>query len=419
MDVAIDDGQLGVEWHEVCSLRGSGGIVSGAMAKRVGVKGLIWSGRGVNYYRVCTGTRVLLAAWGMHVRGLFFWVEGVFMRGIRVLGLMAAGLVAGCGLAALPSTIAMNASFSFHGVIVDSKGARLDGVTCASHVIHPLAKPISGRTTAVDDKLRRHDGTFEYDVRGSDVTFTFKKDGYLDREYRMKADDENTVIAPEGEWPNAGGFPVVMQKAGAMDERLITWQRDIDYKDYPHQRAVKIDARSKGFLEIFVDAEGENMNDVIFLTLKKEPPRALNPKGDVDPTEVNLPGSITLNVKGKDAGFVRIETKLGYAPIQTSDEAPATDYAPQLTINRDRLKEMRAARQERIMEGKEYFFFRAAGHYGKGEISWTMRMPKEGKKSSRTDWDGKAGTGSGDLRFNIALYMQREVNDPTLTIRMK
>ena len=94
----------------------------------------------------------------------------------------------------------------------------------------------------------------------------------------------------------------------------------------------------------------------------------------------------------------------GHPDELLSDEAPATGYGNELTIDRKRLQEMRRASADRIMEGKEYFFFRLNKHYGKGEISWTSRL-------------GKGATSAGELRFSYRLWMQREVNDPTLTLR--
>jgi len=51
----------------------------------------------------------------------------------------------------------------------------------------------------------------------------------------------------------------------------------------------------------------------------------MDAKGNVDPAEVNLPGSVTLHVAGEKGGFVRMTPQVGIPPM-LANEAPETGY---------------------------------------------------------------------------------------------
>ena len=82
-----------------------------------------------------------------------------------------------------------------------------------------------------------------------------------------------------------------------------------------------------------VEKEGAFGPGCLFVTVTKAPPRVINEKGDVDPTEVNVPAKITLRVSGADGGFLGIQPQVGIPPL-LAGEAPAVgiSYTPTLEI---------------------------------------------------------------------------------------
>jgi hypothetical protein len=138
----------------------------------------------------------------------------------------------------------------------------------------------------------------------------------------------------------------------------------------------------------------------VYLTLKKEAPRVMNEKGDVDPSEVNLPGQVMLRVSGARGGLLRIQPRVGYPPMLAA-EAPESGYQREMVIDRKRLREMQKAEKNRVIEGREYFFFQSNGRFGKGNIAWTERAEK----------DQKAPV---PLRFTWELWMNREAGNRDL-----
>ena len=93
-----------------------------------------------------------------------------------------------------------------------------------------------------------------------------------------------------------------------------------------------------------------------------------------------------MHIKGPNGGFLPITPRLGYPPMQTSDQAPDTGYQPELVIDRDRLKTMRHAAQYDIIEAYNYFYFRVGGFYGKGSICWARTHGKGDKEICPVDF---------------------------------
>ncbi len=315
----------------------------------------------------------------------------------------------GCGLVtapvSVPDAVASNANFSFHGQTVDIKGAPLDSVLLAQQLDHHFWTPIAGGTDTDEHRLRRIDRTFRVDERGSTLKLTFSHDGYFDSEYDFNASDSKYVSTSSGDWPNSDGFPVVMISRAPNDEMLANWSGDINYSSYPRQPVIDLntlEAYTRSFSERNADEPNASTSGLLFLHMIKETPRAINSHGDIDPQEVNLPGSVTLHITGQNGGFVRIMPQLGYSPMQVSDAAPSNGYEPDFTISRSRLREMRSSPLSRIMEAHEYFFFRFANRFGKGFISWQYTLDPFSKQVQ-------------PVSFHYSFWLQRYANNPNLT----
>ena len=323
--------------------------------------------------------------------------------------LLAASIAgSGCGIMTAPvsgpAAIAENANFSFRGGLVDSHGQPLDAVLLSQNLQHHLWAPISGSRDTDEHKLRQFNRTYSVDERGSHLKLVFSRDGYANAEFNFVADEPGLVTTPSGAWPNRPGFPVVLYSKSFLGVDLASWSERVDCTDYPKSRAIDLRRdleRRDPMLQIDADAPPDRPG-IFYLTLTKGTPIPKNSHGDIEPVEVNLPERITLHITGDDGGFIRIDPQLGYAPMQNSATAPASGYQRELTIERNRLRTMRTARPDSILDAHEYFYFRANGHFGKGWISWSQWFSKDDKDIQPTS-------------FNFALFQSVKSNDPDLS----
>jgi hypothetical protein len=321
-----------------------------------------------------------------------------FGRLLAVTTLLAATAgIAGCGVlfgwATFPAAVATNKIFSFKGHVVDPQDKPVDGCLVKVEVTHLVWAAVEGLKNNDNVLLRKIGPTFEYTTRGTDSKFIFTKEGFQERTFFM--DDLEWVSTDEGLWPNVKDFPVVMIPDKKPTSKSRVWSDSVSYMEYPRTRLINPlssqDDRTGDANEPEKFPDGR-----IYLTIKKEPPRVINAKGDVDPLELNMPGSITLRTTDKEGGFIRIEPRLGFPPMLTSDQAPAEGYVPELSFDRKRLLDMRKRENARkVIEGYEYFFFRVNGHYGKGRLAW----------SDHVDSDEKTPV---SLRFTYNLWTQPE-----------
>ncbi len=256
------------------------------------------------------------------------------------------------------------------------------------------------------------------------LNLTFSHDGFFDVNDSIRSTRPQAVRTEFGSWSTTGTFPVVMISREKPDASLRVWQSSHDYSDYPDQSVLHLpmlwgsEAAANGDPKNLLAAwknprpshslimaatnvtsgltprgtpaptiiytDGDEKEPVqpgtFYVTFTPQPPHVINAHGDVDPDDLNLPGTISLHVSGPDNGFSRIQPRLGYAPIVVADDAPTSGYSTELAIYRPRLKEMRAADHEQIVEAHEYFFIKVDGHYGKGSAAWTAEYDLKWKK---------------------------------------
>ncbi len=324
----------------------------------------------------------------------------------RIALLAPALALASCGLItapfSLPAAVAENANFTFKGTVVDNNGKPLDGVVARLANTHHLWTPGSGSTDVYDNLLRRIDRDFAFDVRGSSFELTFSKDGYYDATYTFDAGRADQVSTSYGKWKNTGEFSVVLLPTHPADAELNHFGKPIDYANYPVADCISLTNLATNGRNGDVIFSGKDAGDAtvfppgtLYLTLDKEPPPAINAKGDIDPADLDIPHHITLHIPGAQSGFVRINPETGFEPLATRDLAPPSGYVHELTINRTRLKQMRSADREDISNACEYFFFRTGDRVGKGRISWTSQ--------------------GGPPSFTYDLFMQPEAANLNLT----
>jgi hypothetical protein len=326
---------------------------------------------------------------------------------LRVPLLLLPLTLASCGIItaplSLPSAVAENASFTFKGSVVDNDGKPLDGVVARLHNVHHLWTPLKGSTDVYDNLLRRIDRDFIFEVRGSEFELTFSKDGYYDSVYSFDAGREEEVRTRWGRWKNDKDFLVVLLPMRPEDADLVKFSKSIEYRDYPIADSISLNnlatnGRTGDILFSGKDAEDPTVfpPGTLYLTLGKEPPPAINPKGDIDPADLDIPHHVTLHIPGAQSGFVRINPETGFEPMATRDLAPPEGYVHEFTISRSRLRQMRAATRDDVSDACEYFFFRAGNRVGKGRFYWESV--------------------SGPPAFTFDLYLQPEPGSLNLTM---
>lgn len=332
-------------------------------------------------------------------------ISPLFIVSLVVSAAAAAGL-AGCGIftapLSLPAAVAENANYAFRGPLVDQNGNSLEGVIMRYSKSRHFWTPIRGGTDVDAEVTRRVDRTFDIDERGSFLEVTFSKDGYYDAGFRFTADTPDDVTSGMGLWPNIKPFPVVLLTRKPEDPVLARFNQSIAYANYPVADAIALpNLATNGNTGEVVYKEKDAQDPTVFppgtlyLTLVKEAPPAINARGDIDPAELDIPGAVTLHLAGRGNGFVRIEPRVGFHPMATADVAPTAGYARELTFPRQRLKAMRAARNDDIVLAHEYFYLHANGRFGKGVFSWSNR--------------------GGKPVFTYDLYLQPEVGIRELT----
>jgi hypothetical protein len=315
------------------------------------------------------------------------------------LVVLAAAMLAGCGVlfgwATFPAAVAINSNYEFAGHVVDDLGNPVDDCLVKVEVTHLVWGAVEGLKNNDNNLLRRIDRTFKFETRGTDTKFTFTHEGFEDRVFFFSGKDTGMVIAAEGMWPNAKDFPVVLVRKARGEGYAKAWRENVDYSQYPNVQG--IDLERGPVVAADVEKEGAFRPGVVYMTLRKEPPAVINAKGDVDPAGANVPGAVTLHVADRGGGFVRMEPRVGFPPMLAS-EAPEAGYVAELTIDRQRLLEMRKADRRDVLKAKTYFFFKSNGRYGKGSVGWTDAVIGDQKTAP-------------PLRFSFELWVNPEAGD--------
>jgi hypothetical protein len=340
-------------------------------------------------------------------------IPKTFLPILAIAGAFSALIPFGCGLITAPITVPMavaaNANFSITVVLVDQEGKPLEDVLLNQQLDHRFWEPMSGSTDTDERRLLFVDRKLKVQERGQNLNLDFTRDGYYDVSLKLNADDPKTVHSNLGDWPLVPDFPVVMMSRAGKDANLRNLDTTFDCAAYPRRPVLDLDRLATADASrIVYDFAGEDSGPArpgtLYLTLTREAPHPINAHGDLDPSDLNLPGEVTLHISGDDGGFVRIAPRVGYAPIQTSDTAPAEGYQPTFQILRDRLKEMRTGSAERVIESHEYFFFRAHGRFGKGLINWSRQRDRNALKPP-------------PLSFRTAVWIQPQAGEINLRSR--
>jgi hypothetical protein len=209
--------------------------------------------------------------------------------------------------------------------------------------------------------------------RGATLRLVFTRDGYYETSCSLSAADDPIMTTPNGAWIVKGPFPVVLFAKDPHDSDLALHRCTLSCARYPDMEAVNL-ARMEQWRSQPIQPDGQPVANlppgIFYITIEKGTLQPRNAAGDVAPVDVNLPARLTLHISGDDGGFVPIAPRLGYAPMQACEEAPASGYVPTLTFEQPRLREMRLVRADEIVGAHEYFCFRARGRYGKGSIAW-------------------------------------------------
>ncbi|MCL2641263.1 MAG: hypothetical protein FWD53_10490 [Phycisphaerales bacterium] len=295
----------------------------------------------------------------------------------------------GCGILTAPfsatKAIAANANYDFKGVVVDPDGKVLEGVVAVQTSQRRFWTPLKGATTTNKEDYIRVDDEFNVAVRGTNLSVKFSKNGYRDAVFNFTADANNEIVTRMGTWANSSEFAVLMVPVNARDAYLIRHTTRISYEHYPIADMISLPNlltegasgdvvyRAKDSADPTVIPDG-----TFYVVLDTSPPEAINSFGQIDPAELDIPNSLTLRIAGagRDAGLIRMVPRAGMHPMLISTTAPETDYVSEITISRERLKEMRTAERSSIAGAAEYFYFRIGDRFGKGALSWSNRSGK-------------------------------------------
>jgi hypothetical protein len=174
-----------------------------------------------------------------------------------------------------------------------------------------------------------------------------------------------------------------MVPVNARDAYLAHHTATISYEHYPIADVISLpnlltDGATGDVVYKDKDATDPTVipDGTLYAVVDNAPPKAINQFGQIDPAELDIPNAITLRIAGAQTGIMRMSPRAGLHPMLVSTVAPEVGYAPELTIGRERLKEMRLADRRMIAEAHEYFYFRVADRYGRGVLSWENRSGK-------------------------------------------
>ena len=295
--------------------------------------------------------------------------------------------LAGCGVIFAPfkfaEAVSSNANYVFKGTVIDPSGQPLDGVVAVQSSERTLWAPLEGTTSNRKDDYVRVDRDFQFAVRGSSLSVIFSKNGYRDAVFHFAADANKDVSTNVGDWRNTTDFTVLLIPVNAREAYLAHHTASISYEHYPIVDVISLPnlltAGATGDI-VYKDKEATEPTVIpdgtFYALMDSAPPKAINQYGQIDPAELDIPNSLTLHIAGPNTGFIRMTPRPGLHPMLTSILAPESNYAPELTINRERLKEMRKSDRNSIAGAYEYFYFRVDNRFGKGVLYWSNSYGK-------------------------------------------
>ncbi|MCL2645986.1 MAG: hypothetical protein FWD61_03150 [Phycisphaerales bacterium] len=331
----------------------------------------------------------------------------MFFRTVAIVIISAGSLtLGGCGILTAPfsaaKAVSSNANYDFKGIVVDPAGKPLDGVVAVQSSQRRFWSPLKGTTDTYHKEFTRVDGHFIITVRGSNLSVTFSKNGYRDAVFNFTAETNNEIASNMGNWPNSPDFAVLMMPVNARDAYLARHTATISYEHYPIADMISLqNLLTKGVSGDIVYKDKDTTDPTVipdgtfYAIIDNAPPQAINSSGQIDPAELDIPNSLTLRIAGPDTGFIRMTPRPGLHPTLISTLAPETGYKPEVTLTRDRLKEMRIADSNSIAAAHEYFYFHVGDRFGKGILSWSTRF--------------------GKPQFTFDLYLQRRPATRDLT----
>ena len=329
------------------------------------------------------------------------------LRTAALLALTCSSLALGsCGVIFAPfsyaSAASSNANYVFKGTVVDPAGKPLEGVVAVKSSERRLWDAMEGTASHHKEDYIRVDGDFIIAVRGSNLAVTFSKNGYRDAVFNFSADASKEISTNMGNWRNSADFAVLMIPVNARDAYLAHQSATISYEHYPIADVISLpNLLTEGATGdvVYKDKEATDLTVIpdgtLYALVDNAPPKAINQFGQIDPAELDIPNSVTLRIAGPGTGLARMTPRAGLHPMLVSTVAPEAGYAAELTLGRDRLKEMRLAGRNSIAGAYEYFYFRVGDRFGKGVLCWNNL--------------------SGKAQFTFDLYLQRRPATRDLT----
>ena len=330
---------------------------------------------------------------------------------LSLAALLAAAILPACGLitagVSVPEAFSHNGDLALQGSIVDDAGGPVDDVVVTVKREYYLWH--ADRSYAEFDTLTLL-ANHAFDVpprRAHELTFTFRKPGYLDQTIVVAQTfirSENFWI--EGvQWPLNSPVLVVMQRKDHPVPTLRTLILRVDYTDPAKQPVIDLSnalatigageltrdrtiAMSDAALSNLAPGQPVPAHG-LYATIQRQPTRTTGPERSVDPLDLNLPAQLTFRISDPDAGFVAFQPQAGTTPLAQMNQAPEGPYAPEFTLDEKRLRTLRDATSKNVADRNEFFFFRADGKFGKAVVSWP-------RSSDET----------GPLRLSIALLIQ-------------
>ena len=302
---------------------------------------------------------------------------------LAIAATTAAALYGACGAitapVSLPEAFAHNGDLGLRGSITDDLGEPLDQVLVTIDRTYYLWHA-SGSYDEYSKITVAADRNFSIPkMRARALTFTFRKAGYMDQQVAEAQD--GTLSGQDGQslrgskWP-AQDVRIVMAKADRAPPTLAALDVQVDYTDPDKNPAIDLSqartggGRSPSLAVRLLEGPAPPPPGLLLAKVVRQPLKTTGAERRVDPLDINLPASLTLQFSDPEGGFVPFAPSPGSGVFRQMGQAPENGYLPTLVLDSARLRKMRDNSVELIPERNVFFYFRAGGKYGKAIVTW-------------------------------------------------
>lgn len=323
-----------------------------------------------------------------------FLAASACLVAVTACGLITAGV-------SVPEAFTHNNNLGLKGTIRDDQGNPVDDVVVTVKREYYLWH--ADRSYPEFDTLTlMANHTFDIPSRRAhELTFTFRKPGYLDQTLTVAQNyikGENRWLEGD-QWPLDTAVQVVLLAKDRPIPALRWLALQVDFTDptknpvidltkalptsadpslgYSREHTVMMSGNA---LTVLPGGEGAWIAPplALYASIERQPTKTTGPEHRVDSLDLNMPARLRLRINDADAGFAVFIPGAGTHPLAQMTLAPENAYLPEFTLSEARLRQLRNPASNLISERNEFFYFRANGKYGKGVISWAHTSDETG-----------------------------------------